>query len=167
MKPFVTSALALLLATAAFAGEKQQDLSLTLHTGNDSHARLTARQETRDARLVITTRHRAAVLMLLNDTVAVQLSDSAMSEMKAKDDANFLEELLVSGVRLALGKAVEYPIAHIRSVEVRDGVLVLTSDEGKPVFDEIRINGENVTHDIAPADAARFASAFRALKSRR
>jgi len=165
MKPIVTSALALILiATAALGGEKKQDLSLSINTGKDSHARLASRHETRDARLVITTRHGAAVILLLNDAVAVQLTDAAMSEMKTKDDAGFLEELLVSGVRLALGKAVEYPIAHIRSAEVRDGVLMLTNDEGKPVFNEININGENVTHDIAPSDAARFVSAFRALK---
>ncbi|HJW94735.1 MAG TPA: hypothetical protein VJ901_14045 [Thermoanaerobaculia bacterium] len=138
--------------------------SLSINTNTDSHARIVARHEARDARLVITTKHRAVLIMLLKDAVAVQLTDSAMADMKTKDDAGFFEELLVSGVRLALGKSVEYPIANIRSAELRDGVLVLTNDEGKPVFDQIKVNGENVTHDIAPADAARFVNAFRALK---
>jgi len=165
MNRIVIIALALAVSATAFAGEKKHDLSLSVDTGNDSRARVASRHEPRDARLAVTTRHGTAVIMLLKDTVTVQLSDAAMAQMKADDHDSFPEELIVSGVRLALGKAVEYPIANIRSAEVRDGALVLTNDEGKPVFDHIRINGENVTRDVAPADAVRFVNAFRALKS--
>ena len=167
MKPIVTAALLVLFAaTAALAGEKKQDLSILMNE-SDSRARLAGRHVARDARLAVTTRHGVAVILLLDDAVAVQLTDAAMADVKPKADAGFLEELVLSGVRLAVGKSVEYPIANIRSAELRGGVLMLTNDEGKPVFDQIRINGEEITHDLAPADAARFVAAFRAVKGRR
>lgn len=170
MKTLTTCALALLLtatvATAAEKGEKKDGISISFDS-DDSRVRLAPRHMTRDARLALTTRSGAAVLLLTNDVVAVQLSGETLESMETKKDANFLEELLVAGVRLAVGKAVEYPIANIRSAEVRNGVLVLTNDQGKPVFDEIKVNGSNVTRDFSAADAAKFVSAFRLVKGRR
>ena len=66
-----------------------------------------------------------------------------------------------------MGHSCYSEVANIRSAEIRGGVLVLTNDQGKRVFDNVKVNGENVTHDLTPADAARFVNAFRALKSKR
>jgi hypothetical protein len=167
MKTLATSVLALLLlAPAATAGEKKESLSISFDS-DDSRTRMAPRHTAREARLAITTRNGAAMLLLMNDVVAVQLTDATLAQVEAKDDANFLEELLVAGVRLAVGKSVEYPTANIRSAEIRNGVLVLTNDHGKPVFDEIKVDGRNLTRDISATDAARFVKAFRALKSGR
>jgi len=87
-----------------------------------------------------------------------------LATLETKEDAGLLEEMLVAGVRAAMKKSVEYPIAHIRSAEIRNGGLVLTSDEGKPVFSQVTVNGNNVTRDITAGDAARFVNAFRAAK---
>ena len=165
----VTSAVLVLVLSAAtaFAAEKHSASINVSFDSDDPRTHVATRHTASEARVVAATRNGAAVLMLLNDVIAVQLSDATVAEMKAKEDANFLEEWIVAGVRMALRKSVEYPIASIRSAELRDGVLVLTSVEGKPVFDEIKVNGSIVTRDLTPADAARFVNAFRAMKTRR
>src|SRR5207253_2757623 len=160
--------LVLLVSTAtAFAAEKHpQNISVSFDS-DDARTKLASRHTAGEARVVAGTRNGAAVLMLLDDVVAVQLSGATLAAAKTKDDANFFEEWIVAGVRMALRRSVEYPIANIRSAELRDGTLVLTNDEGKPVFAEIKVNGSIVTRDLAPADAARFVNAFRAVKARR
>lgn len=135
-------------------------------SSDDPHARMSPRHDPRDARLAITNRAKTVSLLLLKDDVAVQLTDSALSKVKTKDDAGFMEELVVAGVNVALRKAVDYPIANIRSAEIVNGALTLTSDTGKPVFQEVKVDGTDVLRDFAPADAARFISAFRAVKRR-
>jgi hypothetical protein len=167
MKTVISCALVLLLlATAAVAGEKKGGISISFDS-DDARTQLAARHSLREARVAVRTRNGAAVLMVVDDVVAVQLSDSALAAMETKEEASFLEELVVAGMQVALRKSVEYPIAHIRTAEVRNGVLLLTNDEGKPVFAEIAVNGTNVARDLAAADAAKFVSAFRAAKARR
>lgn len=164
-----TCALVLLLsASVAFAGEqkKQQGISISFDS-DDARTKLASRHDPKQARLAVMTRNGAAMLLLRNDVVAVQLSDAALDKIETKEDANFLEEWLAAGVRMAVKKSVEYPVASIRSAELRNGVLVLTNDQGEPVFDNVTVNGSNVTHDLSPADAARFVNAFRQVKARR
>lgn len=167
MKALLTCALVLSLsAPVAFAGDPKDGISISFDS-DDANTRLAPRHTTRDARVAIGTRNGAATMLLTNDVVAVQLSDSTLAKIETKDDANFFEELVVAGVRMAVRKAVEYPVANIRSAEVRDGVLVLTNDQGKPVFGEIKVNGSIVTRDFSPADASRFVNAFRMVKGGR
>ena len=155
----------MLFATAAFAAEKNDEVSVSF-SSDDPRVRLASRHVAGDARMAVPTRNGAAVVLLTRDVVAVQLSDAAVAKIETKKDAGFFEEMVVAGVRMAVSKAVEYPVAHIRSAEIRDGALVLTSDQGKPVFDEIKVNGEIVTRSIAIGDAAKFVKAFRAVKSK-
>lgn len=168
MRTMISGALLLVLsATPVFAAEKHAGSISVSFDSDDARTRVASRHAANEARVVAVTRNGAAELMLFDDAVAVQLSDAVLAGLKAKDDANFLEEWFLAGVRLGLRKSVEYPVANIRTAELRDGVLVLTNSEGKPVFDEIRVNGSIVTRDLAPADAARFVNAFRAIKARR
>jgi hypothetical protein len=106
-------------------------------------------------------------LLLMNDVVAVQLTDRVLAGISTKEDGGMLEELLASTVRTVLRKAVEYPVADISSAEIRDGVLVLSNDKNQPVFTNVKVNGTDVMRDFAIGDAARFVHAFRALKGRR
>ena len=159
-------ALALLLcSTMAYAGDGNRGVSISFDS-TDSHVHLGPRLNGHEARLAITTRDGSTSLLLMNDIVAVQLTDHALSQIKPKDDDNFLEELIASGVQVALRKAVEYPIANIRTVEVLDGVLTLINDQNQPVFKNVKVNGTEVLRDFTAADSARFANALRALKDR-
>jgi hypothetical protein len=158
-------ALALLLSSGiSYASDKKSGISISF-SSEDPRTHLGGRRNVRDARMAITSRDGSVSLMLMNDVVAVQLTDRVLEKAKTDEDANLLEEIIASGVRLAIGKAVEYPIAAIRSAEIRDGVLVLTNDKGKPVFTEVKVNGTEVFRDFAIGDAARFVNAFRAAKS--
>jgi hypothetical protein len=168
MKTLAPLSLVLLLSTtAAFAGDaKKPGVSISFDS-DDTRTRVAARHTAREARLAVETRNGAAALLLLNDAVAVQLSDATLAGLEPKGDASVFEEMLAAGVGVVIRKSVEYPIAHIRSAEVRNGSLVLTNDEGKPVFNELKVNGGYVTRDLSPADAARFVNAFRAIKAGR
>ena len=163
-KPTLCAVALLLLASVAFAGDKNSSISLSF-SSEDSRTHLGARHSARDARMTITSRDGSVEMMLLNDVVAVQLTDRVLEKVATKEDANFLEELIVGGVQIALRKAVEYPIANIKAAEVRDGALVLTNDKNEPVFKEIKVNGTDVLKDFAVADATRFVNAFRAAKN--
>src|SRR6185369_2691364 len=124
MTAFAAVALALLLPATKPAAKPSINLSFS---SDDSHVTLGARHDARDARFAMTTREGAASMMILRDVVAVQLTDATLAHIEPGNDAGFIEELLVSGVRLALKKAIEIPISDLRSVEYRDGGLVFTN----------------------------------------
>jgi hypothetical protein len=161
MKTIPVCALLLLLSAPSYAG-----VAISFDS-EDSRTTLAPRHNIRDARTAITTKDNSVVLMLTKDAIAVQLTDRALAQMETKKDAGFLEELLVSGVKLAVGKAVEIPIANTRSVEYRNGELFITNDQNKPVFTTIKVNGSDVLRDFSAADAARFVNAFRIAKAAR
>ena len=161
MKTTATCLLALLLmSSAAFA---QGSLSISL-SSDDPRTEMGPRHDLRDARLAITSRDGSTVFLLLDDVIAVQLSDRALKNLdsKKKEETGFLEELLAAGVKLAVGKSVEYPIAHIRTIEYRDGALRLMSDQNKPVFSDLKVNGTDILRNFSSADAARMVTALRA-----
>lgn len=165
MKTLAMCALALLLTGSTVAAA---DLSISINS-DDPKTVVASRHDADDARLAITTRDGNTVLMLVNDAIAVQLSDRAMKKMddkKSAKETNFLEDLLVAGVKLALGKSVEYPLVHLRNVEYRDGALRFTNDQNKPVFSEMKVNGTEVLRDFTAADATRFVNAWRARRAR-
>jgi pimeloyl-ACP methyl ester carboxylesterase len=83
-------ALALLLcSTMAYAGDGNRGVSISFDS-NDSHVHLRPRLNGHDARLAITTRDGSTSLLLMNDMVAVQLTDHDLAQIKPKDDDNFL-----------------------------------------------------------------------------
>lgn len=170
MKTTAMCALALMLSpvllTAAEKSPKKDGISISFNS-DDDRTRVGVRHVDRDTRLIVTTRGGDAQLMITFDAVAIQLSDAALAKVDTKDDANFIEELLAAGVRVAVRKSVEYPIANVRSAEVRDGVLTLTTDQGKPLFADVKVNGQNVLRDISAADAAKFVNRFREAKTKK
>ena len=166
MKTLATLALLLLLSTSAVA---KDGISISL-SSDDSRTELGDRHNVRDARVAITTKDRSVVLMLLDDVVAMQLSDAAIDNMESKNkkrDTNFLEELVLAGVQLAVGKSVEYPIADVKTLDYANGALRVIGADGKPVFTEIKVNGTDVLRDFSRADVQRFAAAWRAAKARK
>lgn len=150
-------------SSLAFADDPKHGISISFNS-DDSHTQLSPRHELREARLAITTRDGSTSLLLLKDVVAVQLTDKMIAQVKPNEDEGLLSELLASGVRVMLRKSVEYPLANIRNVEVRDGVLTLLNDKNQPVFHDVKINGQDVMRSFSPADAQRFVNAFRAGK---
>lgn len=164
MKRFLLFALTVLFcSTVASADDGKRGVSISFNS-DDPNTVIGPRRNVREAKLAITTRDGSTELLLLNDVVAVQLTEKSMARVKPKDDDNIFEELVASGVQVMLRRAVEYPIAHLRTVEVRDGVLTMVNEKNQPVFTDIKINGTNVLRSFSPADAARFVNAFRAAR---
>lgn len=163
MKRIPLYVLVILLSAAVASAE---GLSISL-SSDDSAAVMGPRRNVRDARMAIRTRDGSTMLLLLDDAIAVQLTDAALAKIESeKKDPGFLEELLTAGVRIAVGKSVEYPAASIRSVESSQGTLRILNERNRPVFTNLKVNGIDVLRDFTSADAARFASAFRARKAR-
>ena len=164
MKTLASLALLLVLSTPAVA---KDGISISL-SSDDSRTELGDRHDMRDARMAIATKDHSVVLLLLDDVVAMQLSDAAMKEIdaeqKKKKDTNFFEDLVVAGVKLALGKSIEYPIASIRTLDYTNGALRVLGADGKPVFTELKVNGTDVLRDFSRADVIRFAAALRAAR---
>src|ERR1700741_103307 len=156
MKKILGCVLALLMWGGVASAEDGLSISLS---SDDPRAAVGPRHDTRDAHLAIRTRDRSTTLLLMNDVIAVQLSDAELAKLESEDkkkDAGFFEELLVAGVRMAVGKSVEYPIAAIRNVEYRHGSLRIVNDQNKPVFAELKVNGTEILRNFSSADAARF-----------
>jgi len=162
MKTILVVALALTVSS----GVAQAKEGITINLDSGAPTQLAPRREVSDATLAVVSREGSVALMLTSDVVAVQLTDRALSDVEPDKDAGFLEELLVSGVRLALGKSIECPISAIRSAEFRNGMLHLTNNQGQPVFKEIKVNGSDVLRSFSSNDAVRFVRAFRAAKAR-
>lgn len=164
MKTLAALALLLVLSTPAVA---KDGISISLNS-DDSRTELGPRHDARDARMAISTKDGSVVLMLIDDVVAMQLTDATLdkmeSEKKKKKDTNFFEELILAGVQLAVGKSVEYPVASIRTLDYHNGALRVIGADGKPVFTEIKVNGTDVLRDFSRADVARFAKALRAKR---
>ena len=156
----------LLIATAALASDDKKGISISFNS-SDPRTHLGPRLDARQARLAITNHDGTVSLLLMNDVVAIQLSDHALAGISTKDDGGMLEELLASTVRTVLRKAIEYPVADISSAEIEDGALVLSNDKNQPIFTNVKVNGRDVLRDFPLADAARFVHAFRALKNQR
>jgi hypothetical protein len=170
MKTLATCALALLLSTPVLA---KDGISISF-SSEDSRTEFGPRYTPREARAAITTRDGSAVLLLVDDVVALQLSDALLAkldaekkEKNAKKDSSFLEDLVLSGVRLAVGKSLEYPVASVRSIDYSGGALRLIGADDKPVFTNVKVNGTDVMHDFSRADVTRFANAVRAARSRK
>jgi hypothetical protein len=158
---------ALLLLLSGGIASAQGSLSISLNS-EDSRTTMGQRRDARDARLAIRTRDRSTMLLLMDDVIAIQLTGTALADLQSKkEETGFLEELLAAGVRIAVGKSVEYPIANIRSIEYRDGALHITNDQNKPVFTNLKVNGTDVLRDFSSADGARFVNAFRGRKGGR
>lgn len=164
MKTIAACAVALLLpCSTLYAADKKPGIEISFNF-DDSRGHIASRHTPAETRLAITSRDGSTTLMLLKDVVAVQLSDRAMANVNAKEGTGFFEGLVLSTVKFALGQAVDYPVANIRTADVRDGELRLLTDEDKPLFSGLKVNHNEVLRDFSAADAARFVNAFRLAK---
>ncbi len=134
MKKIPVFALALLLWGGVASAQEGISISLS---SDDPRAEMGPRHDARDAQVAIRTRDRSTMLLLVDDVIAVQLSDAALARMKSetkKKDAGFLR---------------------------------IVNDQNKPVFTELKVNGMEILRDFSSADATRFVAAFRARKASR
>ncbi|MDE3230316.1 MAG: hypothetical protein KGO05_10575 [Chloroflexota bacterium] len=133
-----------------------------------------------DPILTITSRENAVELILTEDTVRMKLSDAvlkeARDEMAADPDTRApgltgkFVRAITGAVNKFISSTIDYPLYDIASVEDRAGTLVFTYlRRQRPSFEDIHIGdngGRAALASFAPADTARFAAEFAALKAK-
>lgn len=165
----VLVALAGLSAHDASACKKESDTTINLSC--DGPTRLADRYDADEARFAIVTDNRKVMLLITDDVVAMQLSDRVlrkvsrkMRDAKDEDDgalAQAIRTAVLAGVRSALDHSAECDIRDIARADYRDGELILTGRNGKRLFGNAEIDGENVMRHFSPSDARAFVRQLR------
>jgi hypothetical protein len=178
MKLPVLALSALLLVPAHPAAAQRHGTHIEIDDGDhhDSPARPGPRHDLRDARFAITTTDDVASLLLTRRVLALQLTDHGLGrigrEMDDDDDGDdgfigrFVASVVKSSVRSILRRSLEIPIDDVRSVDYRNGRLVITTEDDDRVFDQVEIDDTEVMESFSRRDAEEFVRQFRALKAR-
>jgi hypothetical protein len=142
---------------------------------SDSPARPGPRHDLRAARFAMTTTDDVATLLLTRHVLALQLTERGLSDigrdMDDDDDEDagfigrFVSSVVKSSVRSVLRHSLEIPIDDVRSVDYRGGRLVITTEDGGRVFDQVEVNDTEVMERFSRRDAEQFVRQFRALKA--
>jgi hypothetical protein len=137
-----------------------------------------ARHDLARAQFAMLTEDRAAVLVLTRDRVAVQLSDRALRDLdreiareKDKDEdggviAGAIKGAILGSVRALLDHSLECPVADLRDVRYRDGRLILITEDGDRIFEDLNINDHEVLEGFSEHDALAFVREFHRVKER-
>lgn len=169
------SALLLLPAHQAIAQHHGHHIEINDDDDSDSPARPGRRHELRSAQFAMTTTNDVASLLLTRHVLALQLTERGLGEigrdMDDDDDEDagfigrFVSSVVKSSVRSVLRHSLEIPIDDVRSVDYRGGRLVITTEDGDRVFDQVEINDTDVMESFSRRDAEQFVRQFRVLKA--
>ena len=174
--PFALAAL-LLLPAAGIPAPARATEADGFQISCDPPVRWSSRHDTREARMAITSREGEVDLILTDRVVAVQLSDRVMrkirretrQELNDEEDnpvAQAIKTVVLSGVRVLLNHSAECPVRDLDDVEYRNGRLVLTSEDGKRLFDNMEVNDDDLLASFSERDARAFALEFQRVKAR-
>jgi len=178
MKLPVLALSALMLLPAHQAAAQRHGTHIEINDDDhESPARPGPRHDLRDARYAITTTDDVASLLLTRRVVALQLTERALGnigrEMDEDDEdgdggfiGRFVASVVKSSVRTVLRRSLEIPIDDVRSVDYRNGRLVITTEDDDRVFDQVEVNDTDVMESFSRRDAEEFVRQFRALKVR-
>lgn len=137
-----------------------------------------ARHDLARARFAMITEDRAVALLLTADRVAVQLSDRTFRELdreiaheKDGDDdsviGSAIKSAILGGVRSLLDHSLECRVEDLRDVRYRDGRLILITEDGGRIFEDLDINDRKVLEGFSEHDALAFVREFRRAKEHR
>jgi hypothetical protein len=125
---------------------------------------------------ILTEKREAALVLTRDDQVAIQLSDRVMRDLDREferemdEDDGFLAEAIKSAVlgsvRGMLNHSLECPIDELRDARYEDGRLVLVTNRGRYVFDDLEIDDRNALECFSEHDARAFVREFRRAKDR-
>jgi len=165
-----------LLAAPVEARAQGNDIRVSV-SDTDSPGRVGSRRHPRDARLAIATRDDRVALLLTGEAVVMQLTDRGLRDIRddmrreaeEEGESGFFAEMVQTVVRSTvesmLRRSIEYPVGELRDVEYRRGRLVFTGEDGKRVFENVRVNDTEVMESFSDADARAFVREFRRLKA--
>lgn len=172
-----------LLATAALSpapalAGRYHDYDVTVGDIREP-AHWVPRRDARDAAQVLHTRDGKVALLLFRDAVTLQLSDRTMRRIdaefaSARDDddpegplGQAFEAAVIAGVRVMLRHGAECRLRDIRDCDYLGGRLVLRTEDGERLFDNLESGDDDLMTQFPEADSRRFAEALRKLKAAR
>lgn len=165
----------LVLALLAPAAASARDCP-TLSSSCDPPARWASRHDPRDAEFAITTEDGSVTLVLTKRVVAVQLSDRVMHKidrkLKSKEDrfeehgalGRAFKTAILSSVRNLLDHSQEVALYDIGRVEYRDDRLIVISEDGDELFEDMEVDDRDVMESFSPRDAKMFVREFRRVQ---
>jgi len=136
-----------------------------------------ARHDLARARFAILTEDQAVTLILTQDLV-VQLSDRTFDKLdreiaREKDEdgdvgviADAIKGAILGSVRALLDHSLECPVADLRDVRYRDGRLILITEDGDRIFEDLNINDHEVLEGFSERDALAFVREFHRVRER-
>ena len=136
-----------------------------------------ARHDLARARFAILTEDQAVTLILTQDLV-VQLSDRTFHKLdreiaREKDEdgdvgviADAIKGAILGSVRALLDHSLECPVADLRDVRYRDGRLILITEDGDRIFEDLNINDHEVLEGFSERDALAFVREFHRVRER-
>lgn len=175
MRTLALRSAALGLAIALFAHPASAQRDHGRHRDNDDNARVISRQPLHRAASTIQTRNGDVALLLVGNTLVMQLTDRGLGRVERDIDedtkeegafARFISGVVRSGVRSLLDHGIEYPLAELREARYEDGRLVLIDRDGDEIFDDVEINDTDVMRSFAPAEARAFAARINQARHR-
>jgi hypothetical protein len=136
-----------------------------------------ARHDLSRARYAMLTEDRAVALVLTGDMVAVQLSDRVLRDLdrdikrEQRDEEDgviggAIKGAILGSVRALLDHSLECPVEDLRDVRYRDGRLILVTEDGGRIFEDLSVNDHEVLEGFSEHDAQAFAREFRLAKQR-
>jgi hypothetical protein len=137
-----------------------------------------ARHDLARARFAILTEDQAVTLILTQDLVVVQLSDRTFHKLdreiaREKDEdgdvgviADAIKGAILGSVRALLDHSLECPVADLRDVRYRDGRLILITEDGDRIFEDLNINDHEVLEGFSERDALAFVREFHRVRER-
>ena len=171
------AALALASAAPVPAQARGGDDHVNIDIGSgccDSPARWSHRHDTGGARIAITTDDGDVTLLLTDEVLAFQLSDRTLHrvrrELRDQEDEDdgalgaAIKSVVLGTVRSLVAHSVECPLDEVRDVRVENGQLAIVGDQGRHLFNHLRINDHDELGEFAPRDAAAFVREFQRVK---
>lgn len=138
-------------------------------TAQDIDAEITPRLTQKEAEAAITTRNNSVDLMLTEQFLVIQFTDSFLEKItdeirkEGKDvssshTGNVILSMVSSGVRTLLDRAMAIPLQDISEVYYENGRLYILNSSGVEIFKDLDIDGTEVMEDFSRRDARRFAA---------
>jgi hypothetical protein len=159
------------LATAAGACDRKSGKS-SYAVSFDEPVHFADRYDLRDVDFIVSTTNRKVDLLLTERGVALQLSDRVLRRIDEKerdideDDSRLgaiIKTAVLSSVRSVLSHSAEVEYGDIKSVDYRNGEIVIKGWDGDRLFVEKNTDNDHVMRQFSDDDARDF---VRELRSR-
>lgn len=156
--------LALFAVYVPFEARAQSDNYSTAH---EMGGEIVSRMKLSDAKVAITTRAESVDLLLTNEMIVLQFTDSFLDQISDEIEGNnesneasaigeILRSALSSGIRTMLDHGIGIPLYEISKIYYENGRLIILNMKEEELFEDLDVNDKQVMEDFTRRDARRF-----------